>query len=225
MSKLSKVDRYQQFLRDLFHSDDGDLTRLQMEAEAAGLPAISIGPEQGKFLQLLVQLTAARKVLEIGVLGGYSGAWIARALPAGGKLIGLELEQKHADFARRQWQSMGLADKIEIRVGPALETLPGLADEAPFDLIFIDADKNNYPVYLEYALRYSRPGTVILGDNVRMGGSLVNPDRQDSDWVQGMHTFVQNLSRDERLTSTVVPYPDGLAMAVVRPATGNCSIE
>lgn len=216
MSKLTEVDAYQQFLRELFHQDDAALTRLQEEAEAADLPAISIGPEQGKFLQLLVQMTGARKVLEIGVLGGYSGAWIARALPAGGKLIGLELEEKHAQFAQEQWQRMGLADKTEVRVGPALETLPGLADEAPFDLIFIDADKNNYPGYLEFALRYSKPGTVILGDNVSMGGSVVDPARQDSDWVQGMRQFAQALSEDERLLATVVPYPDGLAMAVVK---------
>lgn len=216
MSKLNEIDPYQQFLRDLFHSDDDGLSRLQEEAESEGIPNMSIGPEQGKFLQLLVQLTGARKVLEIGVLGGYSGTWIARALPEGGKLIGLELEQKHADFARKQWQRMGLANKIEVRVGPALDSLPHLAEEAPFDLVFIDADKGNYPAYLEYALKYSRPGTVILGDNVEMWGSLVDPEKQDWDWVQGMRNFARMLSSHKRLTSTVVPYPDGLAMAVVK---------
>ncbi len=216
MSKLTETNPYQQFLRDLFHSDDDDLALLQTEAESEGIPNMSIGPEQGKFLQLLVQLTGAKKVLEIGVLGGYSGSWMARALPEGGRLIGLELEQKHADFARRQWERMGLADKIEVRVGPALESLPDVAEEAPFDLVFIDADKGNYPAYLEYALQYSRPGTVILGDNVEMWGSLVDPEKQDWDWVQGMRTFASVLSSHERLTSTVVPYPDGLAMAVVK---------
>ncbi len=216
MSKLNEIDPYQQFLRDLFHSDDDDLSRLQEEAESEGIPNMSIGPEQGKFLQLLVQLTGARKVLEIGVLGGYSGTWIARALPEDGRLIGLELEQKHADFARRQWRRMGLAGKIEVRVGPALELLPHLAEEAPFDMVFIDADKGNYPEYLDYALRYSRPGTVILGDNVEMWGSLVDPEKQDWDWVQGMRNFARLLSSHERLASTVVPYPDGLAMAVVK---------
>ncbi|MYC95096.1 MAG: O-methyltransferase [Caldilineaceae bacterium SB0661_bin_32] len=216
MSKLNEIDPYQQFLRDLFHSDDDGLSRLQEEAESEGIPNMSIGPEQGKFLQLLVQLTGARKVLEIGVLGGYSGTWIARALPEDGKLIGLELEQKHADFARKQWQRMGLASKIEVRVGPALKSLPHLTEEAPFDLIFIDADKGNYPAYLDYALQYSRPGTVILGDNVEMWGSLVDPEKQDWDWVQGMRSFARALSSHERLTSTVVPYPDGLAMAVVK---------
>jgi len=216
MSKLNKPDPYQQFLRDLFHSDDDDLSRLQEEAESEGIPNMSIGPEQGKFLQLLVQLTGARKVLEIGVLGGYSGTWIARALPEDGKLIGLELEQKHADFARKQWRRMGLSNKIEVRVGPALDSLPHLAEEAPFDIVFIDADKGNYPEYLDYALGYSRPGTVILGDNVEMWGSLVDPEKQDWDWVQGMRSFASTLSSHKRLTSTVLPYPDGLAMAVVK---------
>ena len=216
MSKLTEVDPYQQFIRELFHSDDGDLSRLQEEAESEGIPNMSIGPEQGKFLQLLVQLTGAKKVLEIGVLGGYSGTWIARALPEDGRLIGLELEQKHADFARRQWRRMGLADKIEVRVGPALESLPHIAEEAPFDLVFIDADKGNYPAYLDFALQYSRSGTVILGDNVQMWGSLVDPDKQDGEWVQGMRSFARALSQHERLVSTVVPYPDGLAMAVVK---------
>lgn len=216
MSKLTEVNPYEAYLRDLFHSDDADLSRLQKEAESEGIPSISIGPEQGKFLQLLVQLTGANMVLEIGVLGGYSGTWIARALPEGGKLIGLELEQKHADFARKQWQRMGLAEKTEVRVGPALESLPHLGEEAPFDLVFIDADKGNYPAYLDYAIQYSRPGTVILGDNFEMWGSLVDPEKQDWDWVQGMRSFARTLSEDERLMSTVVPYPDGLAMAVVK---------
>ena len=216
MSKLSDLSPYEQFLRDTFHADDAGLQRLQAAAAEEGLPAISIGPEQGKFLQLLVQLTSARKVLEIGALGGYSGAWMARALPAGGKLISLELEEKHAAFTRRQWAALGLDGKAEVRVGPALDSLPGLADEAPFDLIFIDADKNNYPAYLEWALRDSRPGTVILGDNVSMGGRLVDPDQQQSEWMRGMRRFVERMSTDERLVSTVVPYADGIAMAVVK---------
>jgi len=216
MSQLSDLSPYEQFLRDTFHADDPGLQRLQAEAAEAGLPAISIGPEQGKFLHLLIQLTGATKVLEIGCLGGYSGAWMARALPVDGKLIGLELEEKHAAFTRRQWARLGLADKTEVQVGPALDTLPGLADEAPFDLVFIDADKDNYPAYLDWALRYSKPGTVILGDNVSMGGRLVDPDRQDNQSIQGMRRFAERLGADERLVSTVVPYPDGMAMAVVK---------
>ena len=216
MSKLSVLSPYEQFLRDTFHADDAGLTRLQVEAEQEGLPAISIGPEQGKFLQVLVQLTGARKILEIGCLGGYSGAWMARALPADGRLISLELEEKHAAFTRRQWAALGLAGKTEVRVGPALESLPGLANEAPFDLIFIDADKNNYPIYLEWALRYSRPGTVILGDNVSMGGRLVDPDRQENGGIRGMRRFAEQMAADPRLVSTVVPYADGIAMGVVK---------
>lgn len=216
MTALSLLSPYEKFLRDTFHDDDAGLQRLQTEAEKAGLPPISIGPEQGKFLQVLVQLTGARKVLEIGSLGGYSGAWMARALPDDGKLISLELEEKHAAFTRRQWAALGLNGKAEVRVGPALESLPGLADEAPFDLIFIDADKNNYPAYLEWALRYSRSGTVILGDNVSMGGRLTDPDRQQNPGIQGMRRFAEMLAGDKRLVSTVVPYTDGIAMGVVR---------
>jgi len=216
MSKLTALSPYEQFLRDTFHADDAALERLQAEAEAAGLPAISIGPEQGKFLQVLVQLTGARKVLEIGSLGGYSGAWMARALPADGKLISLELEEKHAAFTRRQWAAMGLDGKAEVRVGPALESLPGLADEAPFDLIFIDADKNNYPAYLEWALRYSRSGTVILGDNVSMGGRLADPERQANAGIQGMRRFAEGMAGNKQMVSTVVPYADGIAMGVVK---------
>lgn len=216
MSQLRELNAYQAYLRELFHADDEALQRLQEEAQAEGLPPISIGPEQGKFLQILIHLTRARKVLEIGTLGGYSGAWMARALPEDGRLISLELEEKHAAFARRQWDRMGLGHKCQVRVGPALETLPTLADEAPFDLVFIDADKENYPAYLEWAITYSHPGTVILGDNVSLGGSLVDPEKQEEPWVQGMRRFVEQLSRDPRLVSTVVPYPDGLALAVVR---------
>ncbi len=216
MSKLSVLSPYEQFLRDTFHADDAALQRLQTEAEEEGLPAISIGPEQGKFLQVLIQASGATKILEIGCLGGYSGAWMARALPAGGKLISLELEEKHAAFTRRQWAAMGLADRAEVRVGPALDSLPGLAAEAPFDLIFIDADKNNYPAYLEWALRYSKSGTIILGDNVSMGGRLADPDRQDNAGIQGMRRFAEAMAADPRLVSTVVPYADGLAMGVVK---------
>jgi predicted O-methyltransferase YrrM len=216
MSKLTELSPYDKFLRDTFHADDTHLHRLQTQADQEGLPAISIGPEQGKFLQVLIHLTHARKVLEIGCLGGYSGAWMARALPEGGKLISLELEEKHAAFTRRQWAAMGLGDKTEVRVGPALETLPGLADEAPFDLIFIDADKINYPAYLDWALRYSRPGTVILGDNVSMGGHLATPDRQHHDGIRGMRSFAERMGSDPRLISTVVPYLDGIAMGVVK---------
>lgn len=215
IEEFGSVSPYQQFLRDRFHQDDGALQELQAAAVAAGIPAISIGPEQGKFLQMMVTLTGARKILEIGTLGGYSGAWMARGLPAGGKLISLELEAKHADFTRSQWARLGLADKTEIRVGPASKTLPGLAGEAPFDLVFIDADKQGYVDYLQYALEYSRPGTVILGDNVELGGRLLEPAGQESAYVQGMLRFLERLATDDRLQSTVVPYADGLAMAVV----------
>ena len=215
MSALTELTDYQRFLRERFHQDDEALRRLQQEALAEGLPPISIGPEQGRFLQLMVMLTQARKVLEIGTLGGYSGAWMGRGLPPDGRLISLELEEKHAAFARRHWQAMGLGDRMEVRVGPALETLPSLIGEAPFDLVFIDADKANYPRYLEWALEYSHLGTVILGDNVEMGGRLLDPARQENPDIQGMRRFLEMLSSHPRLESTVLPYPDGLSLALV----------
>jgi predicted O-methyltransferase YrrM len=215
MSVIKKPTPYQLLLREHFYPEDELLLQLQREAKDEGLPAISIGPEQGKFLQMMVVLTQARKVLEIGTLGGYSGAWMGRALADDGKLISLELEEKHAAFARRQWQRMGLGKKMEVRVGPALETLPTLANEAPFDLVFIDADKESYPAYLEWSLRYSRRGTVILADNVELAGKLVDPAWQEEPFVQGMRQFIELASSDSRLLSTVLPYPDGLAMTIV----------
>jgi predicted O-methyltransferase YrrM len=216
IEEFSEVTPYQQYIRRHFHQDDDTLARLQREAVDAGIPAISIGPEQGRFMQMMVQLTGARKVLEIGTLGGYSGAWMGRALPAEGKLISLELNPKHADFTRKQWAAMDLPPRMEVRVGPALESLPKLAEEAPFDVVFIDADKESYPDYLEWAIRYSRPGTVILADNVEMGGSLLEPAHQESAGIRGMHRFVAALSNHPQLESTVVPYADGLAVAIVK---------
>lgn len=216
LEEFGGLSPYQRFLRQHFHNDDETLANLQEEAEAAGLPAISIGPEQGKFLQLLVQLTDARNVLEVGTLGGYSATWIGRALPEDGRLISLEIDSKHASFARRHWEKLGLDDKLEVRVGPAAETLPTLADDAPFDLIFLDADKEGYVTYLEWAVKYSHPGTVILADNIALGGRLVNPEHQENSAVVAMQRFVQSISDDPRLESTVLPYTDGLAMAVVR---------
>ena len=210
MSKLTEVDPYQQFLRDLFHNDDEDLSLLQAEAKSEGIPGISIGPEQGKFLQLLVQMTGARKVLEIGVLGGYSGTWIARALPDGGKLIGLELEQRHADFAHKQWQRMGLADKIEVRVGPALESLPHLAEEAPFDLVFIDADKTNYLNYYVKCIDLLSPRGVIAVDNTLWGGKVLDPKDESDKAIAALNDYVTN---DPRVNNVLLTLRDGLMLA------------
>jgi len=213
MSRLEQempLSALQTYLRTHFHHDDPDLVQLQVEAQVAGLPAISIGPEQGKFLQLLVALTGARNALEIGALAGYSGAWIARALPPNGRLISLEVNPHHAVFAQGQWNRLGLGAKATVLSGPAMTTLPTLTPAAPFDLIFIDADKENYPAYL------ARPGTAIVLDNVELHGELVDQAAQNSSRVQGMQRTMTRLATDPRLVSTVVPYVDGLAVTVVR---------
>src|SRR5262249_3110615 len=140
------------------------------EARAAGLPAIQVPTELGTLLGILAQAVGAKKILEIGTLGGYSGTWLARSLLPGGKLITLEVDPHHAEVARRNFERTGVADRVIIRVGPALETLPDLRSEAPFDLIFIDADKDNYPSYLDWAVELARPGALIVADNVLQGG-------------------------------------------------------
>ena len=216
LERETQLNPFQIYLRAHFHDDDPDLAQLQREAQAAGLPPISIGPEQGKFLQLLVALTGARRVLEIGALAGYSGAWMARALPPNGRLISLEVNPQHAQFAQAQWKRLGLADKAAVISGPALTTLPTLAPDAPFDVIFIDADKESYPAYLEWAIRLARPGSAIALDNVELHGQLVDQAAQESPRVQAMQHTLAMLASDARLISTVVPYVDGLAVTVVR---------
>jgi predicted O-methyltransferase YrrM len=146
-------------------------------SDAAGLPPIAVTPNQGKLLELLARIHGARLILELGTLGGYSTIWLARALPDDGRLVSLERDPRYADLARANIARAGVAEKVEIRVGAALETLPQLHAEGagPFDLIFIDADKENYPGYLEWALKLARPGTVIIGDNVVRAGAILNP--------------------------------------------------
>ncbi|WP_395488924.1 O-methyltransferase [Cedecea davisae] len=170
---------------------------------AAGLPAHDVAPNQGKFLQLLVEITGARKILEIGTLGAYSSVWMARALPAGGKLVTLEADPHHAEVAQKNIQLAGLETIIDLHIGPAAETLAHLGGESPFDLIFIDADKPNNPVYLEWALKYSRPGTLIIGDNVVRDGEVANPESGD-DRVQGVRTFIEMMGNNPRLSVTAL---------------------
>ena len=192
----------------------------------AGLPPIGVTALQGKFLDFLVRITGARRVLEIGTLGGYSTIWLARALPAGGKLITLELDPHHADVARGNLKRSRLLDRVEIRVAPAVDSLAALAREsatssaaAGFDLIFIDADKQSYPQYLEWSLKLARIGTVIVADNVVRQGNVIDPKSRDGN-VQGVRRFTEMLAKDGRLSSTVLQTVgekgyDGFALAVV----------
>src|SRR6266699_5323081 len=160
-----------------FAAEDEGLQHALMAAKQAGLPEIQISPIQGKFLQLLAAVCNARKILEIGSLGGYSGIWLARALPPGGRFITLEINIAHAEVVRGSFAKAGVSDRTEIRVGKALDLLPQLEGEAPFDLVFIDADKQPYPQYLEWALRLTRPGSIIVADNCIRGGTALHESK------------------------------------------------
>lgn len=202
-------------------SDDPVLARALERSAEAGLPSIHVAPNQGKLLHLFARMTGARRILEIGTLGGYSTIWMARALPPDGKLVTLEMEPAYADVARANLADAGLSDRVDIRLGPALETLARMkADgEAPFDLVFIDADKPNNPGYLDGAIELSRPGTLIIGDNVVRKGAVVDEDTSD-EAVQGVRRFIEAMGRHPRLTATAVQTVgskgyDGLAVALV----------
>jgi predicted O-methyltransferase YrrM len=202
---------------------DPVLDAAERASAAAGLPDISVSPAQGKLLHLLALGQGARRILEIGTLGGYSAIWLARALPPGGRLITLEADPGHAEVARRNLANAGLADVSEVRVGPALETLPLLqaAGDGPFDLIFIDADKPSYPDYLAWSVRLSRPGTMIIADNVVRGGGVLDAG-SNLPGVQGVRRFMDALAAQPRVSATVVQTVgrkgyDGFALGVVLP--------
>ncbi len=210
------VDRY---IDDLFAPEDEGLTGALARSKAGGLPDIQVSAGQGKFLYLLAKLVGARNILELGTLGGYSTIWLARALPEGGKLVTLEYEPRHAEVARANFAAAGLADKIEVVVGAAVETLPGVIDRAgPFDLVFVDADKNNYPNYLREIMRGVRSGSLILGDNVVRRGGVLDP-KGDANSV-GAREFNALIAADPRVEAVVLQQVgikghDGIAVARV----------
>ncbi len=208
------VDKY---LHDLYVGHDAELEATLAVSDAAELPAIQVAPAQGKLLMILALSVGAKRILEIGTLGGYSTIWLARGLTPDGTLTTLEFEPKHADVARKNLAAAGFADRVEVIVGPALESLKILNE--PFDLIFIDADKNNYPGYLEHALRLSRPGTLIIGDNVVRNGTVID-ETQTDEVIEGTRTFNRLLSGDLRVTATALQTVgakgwDGFAIAYV----------
>ncbi|MFD8820228.1 O-methyltransferase [Streptomyces sp. NPDC059627] len=201
--------------------DDEALQATLRESEANELPHVSVTASQGKLLQLLAQIQDARNILEIGTLGGYSTIWLARALPADGRLISLEYSARHAEVAVRNIARAGLEKIVEVRVGPALESLPKLADEnpAPFDLVFIDADKANNPHYVEWALRLTRTGSLIVVDNVVRGGRVVDGGSREPD-VVGTRAAIELIGAHPRLTGTAIQTVgskgyDGFALARV----------
>ncbi|BEP14286.1 O-methyltransferase [Acidothermaceae bacterium B102] len=190
-------------------------------ATAAGLPSIAVAPNQGKLLNLLVRIQGAKRILELGTLGGYSTIWLARALPADGHLLSLEYEQKHADVARANIAAAGLSDKVEVRVGPALDALDALiaSGEAPYDLIFIDADKPNNPHYFARAMQLVRPGSVIICDNVVRQGQVADAGNTD-DRVIGSRRFAEAVAAEPRVDATTVQTVgtkgyDGFTLALV----------
>jgi predicted O-methyltransferase YrrM len=198
----SDVDQY---LVSLLAPSDEALDKALEDSDAAGLPQINVAPNQGKLLTLLATIQRARRILEIGTLGGYSTIWLARSLPDDGTMISLELEPHHADVARKNLERAGLGARVEIRVGPAPASMHQMIDEgaAPFDFIFIDADKEGYPEYLELSLLLSRPGTVIVADNVVRKGEVANLDCTDPR-VLGVRRFLELTGADDRLQGTAV---------------------
>ena len=222
----SAVDAY---IGELLLPADPALEAALQSGSDAGLPPIAVTPTQGKLLQMLARLQDARTILELGTLGGYSTIWLARALAPGGRLITIEAEPSYAQVARANIARAGLADRTELIVGPGLEVLPRLAaaGAGPFDLIFIDADKKNNPGYFEWSLELSRPGTLIVADNVVRDGAILDPDAYDpalgDQGVQGVRRFFEMLAAEPRVSATAIQTVgakgyDGFALAVVDPA-------
>jgi len=223
MNELEKWTAVDQYLSSLFVPPDAALDAALEASRAAGLPAINVSPSEGKLLHLLARSHGAEKILEIGTLGGYSTIWLARALPAppNGNLITLEFNPTHADVARANIARAGLANVVDIRIGRAIDTLPSLESEraGPFDLIFIDADKPSNPDYLAWSLRLSRPGTLIIADNVVRGGDVLDAASDDAS-VRGIRRFNELLAAEPRVAATVIQTVgakghDGFALALV----------
>lgn len=205
-------------ITNMFAREDEGLRYALNAAKEAGLPQIQISPIQGKLLQLLATACNASKILEIGSLAGYSGIWLARALESDGRLITLEVNPEHAEVVRRAFGKAGVSDRAEVRVGKALDLLPQLASEAPFDLVFIDADKPPYPQYLDWALRLTRRGSIIVADNCVRGGKGFS--QPEDEYTAGIVEYNRRIASDPRLVSLALAmdddYTDGFAIAVVK---------
>lgn len=204
-------DLTSQYITATFAHEDVVLKTIRENIPRRGLPNIEIKPEEGRFLQVLLQAIKARIAIEIGTLGGYSGTWIARGLVPGGKLITIEKDPVHADVARQHFAYAGLADRVEIRVGNALQVLPELVSQGPFDFIFIDADKPGYFTYMDWALANARPGGLIAAHNALWRGGVARPADEDS---RLMRDFNQRIAQNNSLISTIFPAGDGTMIAV-----------
>ena len=212
---LKEIDGY---IENLFGPSDEVLEAALRDSRRGGLPQINVSPNQGRLLRLLVELAGARRILEIGTLGGYSAIHLARGLPDDGALLSLEIDEHHADVARKNVERAGLSGVVKIRVGDAHELLSALVenDEGPFDLVFIDADKEGYPDYLDASLRLVRPGSLILGDNTIRGGTVLDPKESTA---RATREFNERIARDPKLFSIALPLIreriDGLTIARV----------
>ena len=218
LDQWTAVDHY---LTDLLAPNDSALEAALAASVAAGLPPIAVTPTQGKLLAMLARLQGAKAILEIGTLGGYSTIWLARALPAGGRLVTLEADPKHADVARANVDRAGLSAVVDVRLGMALDVLPRLLAEGlgPFDFVFIDADKANIPEYFEWSLRLSRRGSVIIVDNVIRDGAVIDAASSDPS-ILGVRRFNERLASESRVMATTIQTVgskgyDGFAMAIV----------
>lgn len=216
---FGRVDDY---IRDLVGREDDALRAASKSVEENGIPPIAVSVNQGKFLHVMALAVRAKKILEVGTLAGYSTIWMARALPPDGKLVSLEYDPKHASVARKNIENAGLGDRVEIRVGKAIESLPQLEKEnsGPFDMIFIDADKPPYKEYYEWAIRLSRPGTLIIADNVIREGKVLDA-KSDDDMVQGARRFNQAMAENPATIGTIIQnvgakVHDGMAIMVVK---------
>jgi predicted O-methyltransferase YrrM len=208
------ADRAGDYISGLFGAEDELLASLREEADRTGLPPISISADEGRLLQVLLTAINARRVLEVGTLGGYSAICMARALPPGGRLLSIEIDDNHASFARKYIDRAGLAERVEVRVGRALDVLPSLDGER-FDAIFLDADKEPLPTYFEWGLRLVRPGGLIIGDNALWGGKVYGNEDMDEK-TRAVREFNRRMASDPRVLGIIVPTHDGVAVAVVK---------
>ncbi len=207
-------DGVEEYVSRLFAAEDELLVSLREEADRTGLPPISVSADTGRLLQVLLTSIGARRVLEVGTLGGYSAIWMARALPANGALLTIEIDPVHAAFAGRYVRRAGLDHLVEIRVGRALDILPSLDGER-FDAIFLDADKEPLPTYFDWGLRLVRRGGLIIADNALWGGKVLD-DRVTDDATQGVRELNRRMATDPRVLGILVPTHDGVAIGVVR---------
>ena len=200
------------YVQRLFAGEDDHLRAVRARADKAGMPRIQLPPATARALQVLVAAAGARRVAEVGTLAGYSALWIARALPADGRLITLEINPDHAAVARRSLAAAGVSDRVEVRVGDAGALLAGLGPDGSFDVVFLDADKERYPVYLEEAARLLRPGGLLLADNAFWSGRVLDPD--SGEVAAQLNRFNHLLAKDPRFEATILPVGDGLMLAV-----------